>query len=223
MARQERVDVAGYLVVEVQLRGGELEGHGYRMALGEELASVEIAQLLLHAPQEPGIPVEAEQLTVQFAVPVHPVGVHKLIGVQQTQKVGKLIGVPLVGGGRQQQEALGLGAQSFGQLIALRLLHFPAVGPGRALVCFVNDHQVPICAQDTRPDVVLFGKVDGGDALREAIPDVARQLVLGQLGADDLEDLVELGAHLVLPLDGQGRGTEDQDALDGAPHLEFLH
>ena len=39
---------------------------------------------------------------------------------------------------------------------------------------------------------------------------------------DDLKRLVEEPQHLVLPLNGQGRGDQDEAALDGLPQLQLL-
>ena len=68
---------------------------------------------------------------------------------------------------------------------------------------------------------LLLGVVDGGNDLRLTLPQV-QKLLLVVRGVDDLERFVEEAEQLILPLDGQRSGGEDQTPVDDFAELEFL-
>ena len=116
--------------------------------------------------------------------------------------------------------------QTLGKLIPLRAFDFVlasgrALRVGAALVGFVDDDEVPPFVPYALADIVLLRVVDGCDDLALPLPEVQELLlVVGRV--DDLKRLVEEAQHLVLPLNGQGRGDQDEAAVDGLPQLELL-
>ena len=87
---------------------------------------------------------------------------------------------------------------------------------------FVDNYQIPVCTQQIWGYIVLFCEVNGGNALREALPDIPRQLILGEPRPDNFKYLVKLRSHLILPLDSQRSRTKNQNSLNNTTHLQFL-
>ena len=67
---------------------------------------------------------------------------------------------------------------------------------------FVDNHQVPGYLLQALDNSILLGKVEPGNTLAIAIPDIARQLVAHHLRVDYLKRFIEFAVQLILPLDG---------------------
>ena len=127
---------------------------------------------------------------------------------------------------RQQQQVVAVLGEPLGELVAFRALHLVAAAGrslrvGAALVGFVDDDEIPALPPDPFPDVVLLGVVDRRDDLGLALPEI-QKLLLVVRGVDDLERLAEEAQQLVLPLNGQRRGDQNQAPVDGFAELQLL-
>jgi len=94
-------------------------------------------------------------------------------------------------------------------------------GPGRALVSLVHHNEIPTLLPHALANIVLLRVVDGRDDLRGALPWV-RKLLLVDGGEDDVERFAEPTEHLILPLNRERSGAEDQHPLDRFPQLQLL-
>jgi hypothetical protein len=130
------------------------------------------------------------------------------VGPGELQEGREAVGLALVGGGGQQQERGRERAQRLGQPVAL--------GAGARLaaaeaVRLVEDHEVPGAGRPQQVPVRLaLGEVERDDDLLVQPP--VRGVVDDEVAPVDLELLVELEPHLVLPLPDQPRRADDQDA-----------
>src|SRR5437867_3892033 len=86
---------------------------------------------------------------------------------------------------------------------------------------FIYDDEVPMDLFQPRQDVRSFGKVQGGEDLLVFNPLVNAELIADGVAPDDMELLVELLLQLALPLEGQIRRTDDEDALCQATKFQF--
>ena len=87
---------------------------------------------------------------------------------------------------------------------------------------FVDDDEIPRLLPHPLANIVLFAVVDGCDYLPLPLPEV-QKLLLVVRGVNDLERFVEEAQQFVLPLDGQGRGNEDEASIDRIAQLQFLN
>ncbi len=67
---------------------------------------------------------------------------------------------------------------------------------------FIDNHQIPGYLFQALDNSILLGKVERGNALAIAIPDIACKLIAHHLGVDDFKRFIELTIQLILPLDG---------------------
>ncbi|MDZ7379711.1 MAG: hypothetical protein ONB06_10260, partial [candidate division KSB1 bacterium] len=144
-------------------------------------------------------------------------GLGEEIGVHQTQKARQPIFVAVMGSDGQRQHVVDHLAELCGQLVALRLRHFSAASCrgfciGRALVRFIDHHQVPALLPDALAHIVLLGVVAGGDDLCRALPGVGEPLLVHR-GKDAVARLPKPAQDVVVGLECEGRGAEDGDAV----------
>ena len=210
----------GDLLVEVQLLPLDDEVGGAGDALGEhrlgcpgavglELREVDHG-LLGPAQVEGGLPL------LHRPVDGGDVGVGVL--VQQLQEEGEVLGVPLVGGGGQQQDVVGAVPELLPQPVAQALV---ALVAGRHPVGLVHYHQVPVGLLQAGEDVAALGQVQGGDDPVLVQPLVQAELVVHVAAPHHEELLVELLQELPLPLEGQVGGADDEDPVGQAPELQL--
>ena len=178
------------------------------VAVGEEALAVKVAEILLETAQCPGgVPGQIEDVAPDGAgLFAQTVGFGEYIGINQAHKVTEAVIVAVMGCGRQQQDMVSALHQTFGQLVALGLVHIRgAVGTpsriSRAFVGLVQDDHVPALLPHPLAHGVLLGIVQRGDNLVLPLPEVD-ELLLVVAGVDNLETLTKEAQQLVLPLDG---------------------
>ena len=142
------------------------------------------------------------------------------VAVQKLEKEREVLRVALVRRGREEEHVIGEVSQHLPQPVPLALV---GLVPGGHPVSFVHDHQVPVNLPEPRQDIVPLGQIQRCDDLVLLHPLVHPELASDVASLEHQELLVELLAHLALPLEGQVRGTDHQDALDQAPQLEFAN
>src|SRR5690242_6533254 len=86
----------------------------------------------------------------------------------------------------------------------------------------VYHHKIPSGTEQAWRYRVLLGEIHGSNALWEALPGIASELIAGEVTANHLEDLIELRAHLVLPLNRERSRGENQHTVKGATQFKFL-
>ena len=226
--RQELVDVGGDRLVQIILLGVQLEGDRVRVPVREEPPAPEVAEVLLEPPERPwAVRAEPEDVPADLRrLPADPMRLGEQIGVDEPDEMGEAVVVPVVRGGREQEHVVGVRGQFLGDLVALGLLGLvaapgAALGVGAALVGLVDDHEVPPFAPSPLADPILLGVIEGRDDVRGPVPGVD-ELLLVDRREDDVEGLAEPAEQLVLPLDGERRGAEDEDAIDGLAELHLL-
>ena len=168
-------------------------------------------------------------------------------GIEQLQQPVQLGGVELHGGGGEQQQVRGVVGQVGEEPVQdIRLVLVRGAGAPAGMVGLVDDHQVPLGAQQLAHPVrqVLLAGVAGalagcalgavgcGEILGGADhpvsqgPDVLAGVLFAQpgdpLGVIEGEWLVELGVQLPEPLAGEVRRGDDQHPLDHAAGAQLL-
>ena len=130
------------------------------------------------------------------------------------------------GGGQKNQLLIRFFGNAAEQVIALLLTGRRAGGPGTG-VRFIDDDQFrTLFDEDIAPDIGL-DEVDADDLVGIVVVDAGIALNLPVqarlgVGADDDRFQVELGANLRLPLFAQVRQADNGKALDLAPLQQFL-
>src|SRR6266478_3383304 len=189
------------------------------MPLGEEWIAIAVAQFFFHATQEPLIAPTCTGIFQNMTIELQAViaRIRELVCIEETQKMRKLAGIAAMRGGREEKDALSTNRKTFGELIASRLCHFLTLRACSAFVRFINDHQVPRNLLQTLGDALLLGEVERGNALAIAIPDIASQLIADHVGVNYLKRLIEFAIQLLLPLEGQWGGCQDEHIGDDTP------
>jgi hypothetical protein len=183
----------------------------------EKGRSVELHQVFLdHAPHEVG--------DVHLVDPV-PEAPLEAVPVQQRQEKLEVLLLPVVGGGREQQEVPRQAREELAQLVALRVADLTPEEGGGHLVCLVHHHQVPPALRRTQLGLhrlVPRGLVQPHDhqvVFEEPVPRPrCLQLVVGH----DLEGKLEAQVQLVLPLLHQVSRADHQAPLHVAPDQQLL-
>ena len=180
----------------------------------EQLGAVELEQLFLHqAPHQVGH-VHARGALAELAV--------EAVAIQQRHEQLEVLFLAVVRRRSHQQEVAGDRAEQFGQLVALGLLDLAAGEAGRALVCLVDDDQVPVRRAQLLLQVVVACQLvqarDHPVGLGEGVA-IGRQFLL--LTTEQRELQTELVAQFVLPLPGQRARRHHQDALRVGAHDQF--
>ncbi len=67
---------------------------------------------------------------------------------------------------------------------------------------FIDNHQVPGNLLQTLDNSLLLGKIERGNTLAIAIPDITRKLITHHLRVDYFKRFIEFTIQLILPLDG---------------------
>ena len=67
---------------------------------------------------------------------------------------------------------------------------------------FIDYHQVPGYLFQALNNLILLSKIERGNTLAIAIPDITRKLIAHHLGVDYFKRFIELTIQLILPLDG---------------------
>ena len=101
-------------------------------------------------------------------------------------------------------------AQQLAQLVAQALVRLVR---GRHAVRLVHDDEIPVDLAQPGQDVLALGEVERGDDAVALQPLVHAELVADVLALEDEELRVELLLQLALPLEGEVRRADDQDAL----------
>ena len=227
---QELVDVGGDRLVEVVLLHVQLERDRMRVAVREQPTAVagrgrsSLSRRSAQGQSGPSLQDVAADLGGLVAEAMR---LWERSGVDQPDEMGEAVVVAVVRRGGQQEQVVGrwqpaarrAGSASSSQprLPGRR----DALGVGAALVGLVDDDEVPSLLPDPLAHVVLLGVVHRGDDLVAAVPGVD-ELLLIDGREDDVERLAEPAKHLVLPLDGQRRGAENQHPVDGLAELHLL-
>src|SRR3989442_5403861 len=138
--------------------------------------------------------------------------------IQELKEEAEVRWIAFVGRRRQEQEMVAALAQQLSEPVALTLVLGVC---SRHAMGFIYDDEVPMDLFQSRQDVRSFGEVQGSEDLLVFNPLVDAELVADGVAPDDMELLVELLHQFALPLEGQIRRTDDEDALCQATKLQF--
>ena len=154
---------SGHRVVEQRLAGAEVEWLGEHVARHEQVVAVLVLEHFLFAAQEVRGVVSGDLLGGELVD-------GELVGVEQAQEVVKARAVAGMRGRGHEQKAFAAARELLGERVALGAVESLATlggvvaRRGRALVRLVDDHQIPVGAQQIGEHLVAFGEVDRGDA-----------------------------------------------------------
>ena len=209
-----------HLPVQLVLRTVDLEVHGARNALREDLAGQplpvcvplrEVDHRLLRAPQ-----VERSASGIH-RLPDRPhVGVG--VAVEELEKEREVLRIPLVRRRGQQQDVVGRIPQQLAQLVALALVRLVA---RRHPMGLVHDDQIPVHLSQAGQDLLALRQIQRRHHLRLLHPLVHAELRSQLAPLQHDERLVELLLQLALPLEREVRRRDDQDALGEAAQLQL--
>ncbi len=91
----------------------------------------------------------------------------------------------------------------------------------RHAVRLVDDDEVPVNLPQPRQNVLPFGEVEGRDDALLLLPLVEPKLLADVRALHDLELGLEFLLQFALPLEGEVRGTDDQNPLGEAAQLQL--
>jgi hypothetical protein len=148
------------------------------------------------------------------------------IAVQQRHEQLKILFLAVVRRGRHQQEMARQGGKELSELVTLGIADLAAKRPGRHLVRFVADDQVPPAVRclELLLNVLITRKlIEPGNhqiGFQEPVAGASSlQLVVGQ----NFERQVEAAIEFVLPLLGEAAGANDKASVEIAARDQLLH
>ena len=210
----------GDAAVEVVLLAGDLETDRADDPLGEDLLRLpfavvrplrEIDHRFLRAAEVEGSGAAVHRLADGLHIGVG-------VGVEQLQEEGEVLRVAPVRRGGEEQEMGGVVPERLAEAVALALV---APVARRHPVRLVHDDQVPVRLRQAGEDLLALGEVEGGDDLRVLLPLVDAELFADVAAPQDHERFVEFLPEFALPLEGEVRRADHQDALDETAQFQF--
>jgi hypothetical protein len=160
-----------------------------------------------------------------FAAPhrfFHKLGAREKIGIQKGQKEPKVFRVAPMRSGREEKEKTRIFGEDLAQTVALGFPGFLAVAVGREFVGFVHNHQIPLHVGEGGKDVVLLGKVHGGENLGKFPPGIAAVGAIQKAAVHDLKSLAEFLFEFPDPLVAEMARNHDEDTLHHLPVFELF-
>lgn len=121
-------------------------------------------------------------------------------------------------GRSQQEDVIRRVAKQFTELVALALVRLV---PGRHAMGLVHNHEVPLDLAQPGQDVLPLREVERRDNPFLLEPLVDTELITQVAPLQDQKLLVEFLLQLPLPLECEIGGSDDQDSLGQAAHLEL--
>jgi hypothetical protein len=187
----------------------------------------------MHMPRrEKGDAIDGLQILFQpaedqrvFAAPhrfFHKLGAREKIGIQKGQKEPKVFWIAPMRGGREEKEKTRIFGEDLAQTVALGFPGFLAVAVGREFVGFVHNHQIPLHVGEGGKDVVLLGKVHGGENLGKFPPGIAAVGAIQKAAVHNLKSLAEFFFEFPDPLVAKMPRNHDEDALHHLPIFELF-
>jgi len=203
------------LAIELRLEVGELVVNGIGPAFGKERSAIELEELLLYeAAHEIRWVHHVDSISKAALEPVR---------IEEGHEELKVLLLPAVRSGREEQEVAGESTKEFAELVSLGLLDLTTEEVGGHLVRLVDDNEIPVEPLVAQPGLHVLIPAQLVQAANDRwVAEEGVRDFLQALAGNGLEVQLEPIPHLVLPLFNQVAGADNETAVDVSSHPKLL-